>query len=92
MLMFYISFEHQPFSSDKQIYSFIGGGFYSTVHSMQADNCKTERPTFDDGTVRDIIMARFYLCEIPEWYVNKSASRLYVYAPKVHYCSTTFSL
>jgi hypothetical protein len=66
MLMFYISFQHQPFSSDKQIYSFIGGGFYSTVHSMHTDNCKTERPTFDDCTVRNIIMAQFYLCEIPE--------------------------
>ncbi len=32
----------------------------------------------DDSTVRNIIMARFYLCENPEWNVNKSASRLYV--------------
>jgi hypothetical protein len=36
-----------------------------------------------DCTVRDIYGAVFTYVKILEWNVNKSASRLYVYAPKV---------
>ncbi len=34
-------------------------------------------------TVRNIIMTQFIYVKILDWNVNKSASRFYVYAPKV---------
>jgi hypothetical protein len=43
------------------------------------------RPIYIDCTVRNIILARFIYVKILEWNVNKSAIRLYVYAPKVEH-------
>jgi hypothetical protein len=41
------------------------------------------RPIYIVCTVRNIIMTQFYLSEILDWNVKKSASRLYINAPKV---------
>jgi hypothetical protein len=41
------------------------------------------RPNYIVCTVRNTIMAQFYPCEILDWNVKKSASRLYINAPKV---------
>ncbi len=50
---------------------------------LKGERMSLSRPTYDDCTVRNIIMARFDHVTILDWNVNKSASRLYINAPKV---------
>jgi hypothetical protein len=63
----------------------IGHGEMSYSILLKGERMSLSRPTYNDCTLQFVILLRsgFNHVKILDWNVNKSASRLYIDAPKV---------